>query len=215
MHGDAASVSALVVKRCSGVRTSAAQPYVRAIRLDVHKDKQLRTTTLFLAILLAACRSQQPPVDEQLPGRLILRGAVLLDGRDTVPRHGMTITIRAGRIEAVAPDAATRAPKQADSIIDLRGAWVVPGLIDAHAHIGYDRDSSLAANTGAAQRALAKGVTTIRSMAVPGWADVRLRQQFDAGIGHLPRILPSGNGVVPIVSDSWVSDFPEIQPLTR
>ncbi len=44
-----------------------------------------------------------------------------------------TIVIRGERIEAVGPAAATNVPADAQ-VIDARGKWVIPGLIDAHVH---------------------------------------------------------------------------------
>lgn len=45
------------------------------------------------------------------------------------------VGIRDGRIAAVGSEEACRARLQDPKVLDLGGAWVVPGLIDAHAHV--------------------------------------------------------------------------------
>ena len=61
-----------------------------------------------------------------------------------------TIVLRNGNIESIGSNA-----RPADTkVVDLKGKYVLPGLIDAHAH---------PANMGAYRLALESGVTTVRS----------------------------------------------------
>ena len=62
--------------------------------------------------------------------------------------------------------------------MDLAGRYLVPGLIDAHVHIG---------DLAAARRALMSGVTTARSMGSGFFADVGLRELFRRGVFAGPR----------------------------
>jgi len=71
--------------------------------------------------------------------------------------------------------------------IDLRGAWVLPGLIDAHVHL-----ESIAA----AQRMLSLGITTGRSMFTRGYADIGLRALHGHGDADIPTILAAGYPVL-------------------
>jgi imidazolonepropionase-like amidohydrolase len=82
---------------------------------------------------------------------LDLVNATLIDGTGAAPRAGVTINVRDGKIIAIS----ATAPAQADGIrrIDLGGRYLLPGLIDAHAHIE---------SPAAALRALKSGVTTAR-----------------------------------------------------
>ena len=145
---------------------------------------------------------------------ILLRHATLLDGVNPAPQHDVAITLRDGRIESVRPDRVEKPGDSApDSVIDLRGAWVVPGLIDAHAHLGASRAWG-EPDSVAAQRALDAGVTTVRSMGnVPGFGDVTLRDRFLEGSARLPRVLAAGEWVIPLVSEEWLGDFPTVRAL--
>lgn len=89
----------------------------------------------------------------------------------------------------------------------------MPGLIDAHAHLGVSRMWG-EPDSIAAQRALDGGVTTVRSMGnVPGFGDVALRHLFLEGGARLPRVLAAGEWVIPVVSEDWIHDFPTIRSL--
>src|SRR4029453_923348 len=73
------------------------------------------------------------PADAQPVYSLLIKGGHVLDpknGRDGV----MDVAIADGRIAEVAASIdATRARR----VVDARGLYVVPGLIDLHAHVFY------------------------------------------------------------------------------
>ena len=81
---------------------------------------------------------------------LDLVNATLVDGTGAAPREGVTVSIRAGRIAAIAESVPEAAGVRR---IDLAGRYLLPGLIDAHAHIE---------SPAAALRAVQSGVTTAR-----------------------------------------------------
>jgi hypothetical protein len=129
-------------------------------------------------VLLAQSTPRSAP-----PPAILLRHATLLDGVSPNPQMHVVITVRGGRIESVRADhdGATPGGGAPDSVIDLRGAWVMPGLIDAHAHLGVSRVWG-EPDSIAPQRALDAGVTTVRSLGnVPGFGDVKLRHRFLEG----------------------------------
>jgi imidazolonepropionase-like amidohydrolase len=82
---------------------------------------------------------------------LDLVNATLVDGTGAAPRRGAAVSVRGGRIAAISD----RAPDATPGVrrIDLGGRFLMPGLIDAHAHIE---------SPAAALRALQSGVTTAR-----------------------------------------------------
>ena len=90
--------------------------------------------------------------------------------------------------------------------IDLRKMWVLPGLIDAHVHIGLDPATApfltitrkhtaylaiLALRN--AQRCLDAGFTAIRDCGAWEYTGVGVKQAIDAGLCKGPRIKACGN----------------------
>jgi imidazolonepropionase-like amidohydrolase len=55
------------------------------------------------------------------------------------PIDGGTVLIEDGRIIAVGPEADVDIPEDAE-LVDASGSWVLPGFIDAHAHLGVHED---------------------------------------------------------------------------
>ncbi|HPS94254.1 MAG TPA: amidohydrolase family protein, partial [Deltaproteobacteria bacterium] len=73
------------------------------------------------------------------------------------------ILIRDGRIEGIYPTAGT--VPQGEEVIDAQGMWVLPGLIDMHAHVrepGFEYKEDI---ESAGRAAAAGGVTTVVCMA--------------------------------------------------
>lgn len=62
-----------------------------------------------------------------------LVGATLVDGTGAPPVRGAVVLLRDGRIECAGPRAACPVPAGV-GVVDLRGQWITPGLIDAHVH---------------------------------------------------------------------------------
>ena len=58
---------------------------------------------------------------------------------DGDPIDGGTVLIENGKIAAVGTDADVDVPDDAE-LIDAAGSWVLPGFIDAHAHLGVHED---------------------------------------------------------------------------
>lgn len=144
--------------------------------------------------------------------------AIVLDGTaDMEPRPNTTVVVNdEGRIAAIgAADEAT-APANAQEI-DLKGAYLAPGLVNLHVHLcGSGKPTSAGAAGDLidkvvgnpigmwylrriikkhAQQQLASGVTTVRSVGDPGFADVDVRDAINAGKYQGPRLLTSGVGV--------------------
>lgn len=131
-------------------------------------------------------------------GSLLLRNARILDlSRDADgPAAPLAIRIRDGRIVAIGPDLST----EGEPVLDLRGATVLPGLVDAHVHLAYAPGAALRGDSAATSLALRRqhlkahlswGVTTIFDPAVP--ADVAIETLAYLSAGHPgPRYLHLG-----------------------
>jgi imidazolonepropionase-like amidohydrolase len=124
-----------------------------------------RVTFLAVAIVLGCGGADALPVTDQKDAAYV--GATVYDGTGAVGRPDMVIVIRAGRIAATLPAFNYRAPKHT-KVVDVRGKFVIPGLINSHVHL------ATSANPPAAKayllRELYSGVTAVRDMA----GDVRL-----------------------------------------
>lgn len=89
---------------------------------------------------------------------IALTHATVIDGTGNAPQRDTTIVMENGRIRDIGPAALVQAPAGA-AMVDLTGKFIVPGIINAHGHVGANRDPQLR------QYAL-YGVTTTTSMSV-------------------------------------------------
>src|SRR5690606_10440045 len=111
---------------------------------------------------------------------LLLKGGHVLDAKNGVDAV-MDVAIADGKVAAVA---AGIDPALAARVADVRGLYVVPGLIDLHAHvfIGTEPDRYLS-NGDVAVRAdthsFRSGQTTLVDVGGPGWRNLA---QFRANV---------------------------------
>src|SRR2546429_1779817 len=66
---------------------------------------------------------------------VVLQGATLIDGTGRPPLKNAVLILDAGRISAVGPADKVKAPPGARAL-DLKGRTIIPGLINAHGHVG-------------------------------------------------------------------------------
>src|SRR5881409_1401395 len=104
-------------------------------------------------LLLAACSKVADRLGVTRDGVIALEGATLIDGAGGAPKRDALIIIRNGHIETIARVNEIPVPTNAERI-NLVGKTIIPGLIDAHAHV--ERWT-----TG---RYVAWGVTTVRDL---------------------------------------------------
>jgi imidazolonepropionase-like amidohydrolase len=90
------------------------------------------------------------------PDGIALVGGTLIDGTGGPPLRDAAIVARRGRIESVGPRSGFELPRKTREV-DVSGGWIIPGLIDAHAHLSP-------AASWAPARYLAWGVTTVRDV---------------------------------------------------
>jgi imidazolonepropionase-like amidohydrolase len=134
-------------------------------------------------------------------GDLVLVHANVIDGLGGIPATDRAIVIRDGRIADIL--GSSGAPS-GGRVQDLRGKYVLPGLIDAHVHIG-----SLAQ----ARKALFSGITTVRSMGVAAYYDVGLRELKKRGAADVPEVLAAGYHVRPRPSEDFFLVEPSLGDL--
>ena len=138
--------------------------------------------------------AQRPTVPPQ--EALALTNASVVNVRTGAVLRNATVVLRGGRIESVGTTAAPSGIRA----IDLRGRHVVPGLIDAHVHIG---------SLPQMRAALESGATTVRSAGASNYADVGLRELVKRGFVAGPDMIAAGYHVRPGVAPEFFIDFPD------
>jgi len=130
---------------------------------------------LMLLLGLAGCTSSGA-------GVIALEGATLIDGSGGQPVRDALVLVKQGHIEAVARVNEIPVPRGA-RVVNLIGKTIIPGLIDAHAHV----------ERWAAERYLVWGVTAVRDLgALSTDSAIALKNDFDLGSVLGPRMLTSG-----------------------
>lgn len=129
---------------------------------------------------------------------LDLVNATLIDGTGAAPRAGVTVSVRGGKIAAISD----RAPAASDGVrrIDLKGRYLLPGLIDAHSHIE---------SPAAALRALQSGVTTARVLGDTNLQAIGTRDLVRRGFVPGPDLLVSPGHIRPKPGMAFFEVYPQ------
>jgi len=160
---------------------------------------------LLLSLLLA-------PATSFADSRYVLTPSRVFDADTGRLQTGWRVVVRGERIEAAGPADEVKIPPGATTI-DLVGATLLPGLIEAHSHLllhPYDETSwtdqvlresralRVARATVHARETLLSGFTTVRDLGSEGagYADVGLRDAVAQGIIPGPRVLVAGRAIV-------------------
>jgi len=117
-------------------------------------------------------------------GEYVLSGARIITGEDVAPIVDGAVWVRDGRIVGLGGRASARGPIPSSvRVIDVKGATIIPGLIDMHAH---------ASQIEWAPAYLAVGVTTVRDMGGEAGFLAAFRSEIASGRGLGPRVELAG-----------------------
>jgi imidazolonepropionase-like amidohydrolase len=156
----------------------------------------LKRYVAVLTIAIGALSAQtKAPVNGERYARLAIRNAMIIDGNGTPASGPKDILIENNRIVAVVPldpvavqsGRAKRLP--ADAEIDATGKYVLPGLINAHAHTQDERGGIPQPLDYELKIWLSCGITTIRDVGSDTKKTLALRAQSAAGTVQAPRVL--------------------------
>jgi imidazolonepropionase-like amidohydrolase len=150
-------------------------------------------TLLVPTILVAQTKGVQHGVR---PPRLVIRNATVVDGNGTPARGPIDIVIQNNTIvelvalDPVAMNRGNARRPTGDIQIDATGKYVLPGLINAHAHLQSNRSGhSFGGYEYNLKLWLANGITTVREVGPESDTGiVRIRDQSAAGAIVAPRI---------------------------
>jgi imidazolonepropionase-like amidohydrolase len=143
---------------------------------------------------------------------MVLTNARVIDGTGRAPSERATVRIEDGRIVEVGERSASADGASPSQEIDLEGRTVMPGLIDAHAHLSSDisrspgfgpppplkgelprpRELGYFVLAKAARALLAAGITSVRDVGSYDDEAIALREAVRLGIVEGPRILSCG-----------------------
>jgi imidazolonepropionase-like amidohydrolase len=144
---------------------------------------------------------------------IAVRAGRLFDSRTGTMLTNQIVLVRGDRIVDVGPSAAIPADAR---VIDLSGATVLPGMIDAHVHVYPADDLSEATRTivavANAQADLAAGFTTVLDMdSRGGYGTVDLRNAINRGVVLGPRMQVVGQSLNQRAARPYVSLFERFQ----
>ncbi len=130
--------------------------------------------------------------------RAVLTNATLIDCVNPRPIAGASVTIENGRIVEVLD--ANRSPDtRRGQVIDLDGAYLLPGLWDVHVHPDYlaSTGASVAEQTAVfghrlMQALTESGVVGVRCAGAAHFMDVAWKRAFDLGQYVGPRVFAAG-----------------------
>jgi imidazolonepropionase-like amidohydrolase len=130
--------------------------------------------------------------------RRVLTNATLIDCVNPRPVPGASVIIEGGRIVEVLDGARSPETRNAD-VVDLRGAYLLPGLWDVHIHPDYlaSTGASIAEQTAVFGHRLMEamtesGVVGVRCAGAAHFMDVAWKRAFDSGRYVGPRVFASG-----------------------
>jgi imidazolonepropionase-like amidohydrolase len=173
----------------------------------------------FIVVLAAVVAAAGPRAQQARPA-LVIRGVTLVDGTGHAPIANATVVVEGDRITQISTQAMT--PPAGAQVVDGRGKFLIPGLIDVHVHLrgGGNRASEQPITpdqerTGvrALHTFLYAGVTTIFDAGNQGSFIFALREKARAGTVVSPRILATGGTVTspgghggPFYVEAWPQD---------
>lgn len=157
-----------------------------------------KIATAFLTLVLSASAGTQA-----VAAITVLKNFTLIDGTGRAPVAGSSLIIGDdGRIAWVGPNDALKMPNGAKTV-DLSGKYVMPGLIDAHVHVGIMHDQAQDISFYTRQNVeedlrifAAYGVTAVGIMGTDKDLIFDLRKAQRAGRPSMARIFTGGQGIV-------------------
>jgi imidazolonepropionase-like amidohydrolase len=157
---------------------------------------------LILPAFIAGCGQDAPAPAAPATDARVLHNFTLIDGTERGPVADAAMVIEQGRITWVGTTATLKAPAGAFQT-DLSGAFVIPGLINLHGHVGNTIDLTQDAKFHTREsvekdlRTYASyGVTTVLSMGTDQDTIFAVRDSQRDGRPSMARVYTAGQGII-------------------
>ena len=155
-------------------------------------------TVLSVTLLLLNCAGPPPEPEE---GLYAFVGASVIDGTGNPPIEDAVLIVRDGRIEGVGAKESLPPPATAN-LVDVSGKTIIPGLVNAHGHVGQTNGLESGPDVYSKDNVLAQlqlyaryGVTTVVSLGGDGLEAIELRDEQDTKDLDRARIYVAGTVV--------------------
>ncbi|TMR93689.1 amidohydrolase family protein [Nonomuraea basaltis] len=160
----------------------------------------------------------------------IIRAARVLTGRPGEVIRDGEVAIDGATIVSAGPRGSAG---DAEEVLDLPGHTVLPGLIDAHVHLGFDDKVDPVTRRSAesdhhlllrmaenARKLVSAGVTTARDLGGRGFLDLALRNAIEEGLAVGPHLLAATRPITITGGHCWymggeADDEPAIRRVAR
>src|SRR5487761_2051235 len=158
-----------------------------------YPSPNMSRTSLLLLLTAAVSFAQTNVQSGKKYPRIVIRGAMVVDGSGTPASGPKDIVIENNMIaEVVSVDAMASGRgghrPVGDIVIDAKGKYVLPGLIDAHAHVQDERGGVAQPLDYELKIWLACGITTVRDVGSDTKKTLELRRKSAEGSVASPRI---------------------------
>jgi imidazolonepropionase-like amidohydrolase len=121
--------------------------------------------------------------------RLIIRNVIVIDGKGTPPKGPYDVILEGNRIQSIRGAARGGNPYQKEKhVIDGTGMYILPGLINLHAHIHDSRGSQPLPFEYLYKLWLACGITSIRDVGSNTRKTIEERRKSQEGLIAAPRL---------------------------
>ncbi|MEP7363990.1 MAG: amidohydrolase family protein [Acidobacteriota bacterium] len=139
---------------------------------------------LLIALVAISSFAQTLPRHGVRPARMVIRGAMVVEGPGMPARGPVDVVVEGNRIMQVGSAPASLQAEQ----IDGRDTYVLPGLINMHGHIQESRGSVPMDVDYCLKLWLASGITTVRDVGSTFELSKKLRAESTEGKRAAPRL---------------------------
>jgi imidazolonepropionase-like amidohydrolase len=185
-----------------GMETTAVDCVCYTARAVDWGDKRMFKRISFVFVILLAAGTVAV-LAQPAAKRTLVRAGHLVDVKTGKLLDSQTIVVIGDTIQSISATAQVQS-QAGDTVVDLGGMTILPGLIDVHTHLTMNPDfdpyreltstSAKEAINGVvnARTTLMAGFTSVRNVGASGFVDVDLRDAINAGQVPGPHMLVSG-----------------------